>query len=136
MWSASIFKTNLQIEMIVEHVDLMATLNIDTRTNATTLGDFVLNEIGYYLSWLSKVWTIFNEINFFNYSNVKITIGGIPGGGSDVISKRISLLSNLVKDSLIYAFQEALRPFVAKAIKAPVFHGLLVEPLLKSSEMK
>lgn len=60
---------------------------------------------------------------------VKITIGGIPGGGSDVISQRLSLISNLVKDSLIYAFQEALRPSVEELVTGPALSSFLAENL-------
>lgn len=46
MWGVSIFKTNLQIEMIVRHVDLMVDIIVDTETFQVTLAQFVLNEIG------------------------------------------------------------------------------------------
>ncbi|EFX75772.1 hypothetical protein DAPPUDRAFT_323032 [Daphnia pulex] len=108
MWGVGIFKTNLQIEMIVRHVDLMVDIIADTETFAVTLSQFLLNEIG----------------------TVKITIGGIPGGGSDIISNRLTLVSNLVKDSLIYAFQEALKPSVEKLVSGLVFKSFLTEELL------
>ncbi|XP_046454195.1 uncharacterized protein LOC124201972 [Daphnia pulex] len=108
MWGVGIFKTNLQIEMIVRHVDLMVDIIADTETFDVTLSQFLLNEIG----------------------TVKITIGGIPGGGSDIISNRLTLVSNLVKDSLIYAFQEALKPSVEKLVSGPAFQSFLAEELL------
>lgn len=55
MWSAGIFKANLQIEMIVEHVDLMVNIIVDSATNSTSLGEFLLNEIGYYIYLLSRL---------------------------------------------------------------------------------
>nr|CAH0098529.1 unnamed protein product [Daphnia galeata] len=107
MWGVSIFKTNLQIEMIVRHVDLMVDIIVDTETFQVTLAQFVLNEIG----------------------TIKITIGGIPGGGSDIISNRLSLVSNLVKDSLIYAFQEALKPSVEQIVTGPALRNFLAKEL-------
>lgn len=54
MWGVGIFKTNLQIEMIVRHVDLMVDIIADTETFAVTLSQFLLNEIGYKSdSWIS-----------------------------------------------------------------------------------
>lgn len=106
-WGFSIFNTNLQIEMIVRHVDLMISVMVNTETFEVTLQELLLNEIG----------------------TVKITIGGIPGGGSDVISQRLSLISNLVKDSLIYAFQEALRPSVEELVTGPALSSFLAENL-------
>jgi len=108
MWGVGVFKTNLQIEMIVRHVDLMVDVIYGTESLTLTLAQFLLNEIG----------------------TVKITIGGIPGGGSDIISNRLTLVSNLVKDSLIYAFQEALKPSVEKLISGPEFQSFLAEELL------
>ena len=46
MLGVSIFKTNLQIEMIVRHVDLMVDIIVDTETFQVTLAQFILNEIG------------------------------------------------------------------------------------------
>lgn len=126
MWSAGIFKANLQIEMIVEHVDLMVNIIVDSATNSTSLGEFLLNEIGYFIFIYFQDEILLIKILKI-YRTVKITIGGIPGGGSDVISNRISLLSNLVKDSLIFAFQEALRPMAEKAIKGSMVRNLLAE---------
>jgi hypothetical protein len=60
---------------------------------------------------------------------IKITIGGIPGGGSDIISNRLSLVSNLVKDSLIYAFQEALKPSVEQIVTGPALRNFLAKEL-------
>jgi hypothetical protein len=42
----------------------------------------------------------------------------------------LTLVSNLVKDSLIYAFQEALKPSVEKLVSGPVFQSILAEELL------
>jgi hypothetical protein len=42
----------------------------------------------------------------------------------------LTLVSNLVKDSLIYAFQEALKPSVEKLISGPAFQSFLAEELL------
>ncbi len=49
MWGVGIFKTNLQIEMIVRHVDLMVDVIIVKNTESfdVTLAQFLLNEIGY-----------------------------------------------------------------------------------------
>lgn len=52
---------------------------------------------------------------------VKVNIGGIGGGGSAAISSRLTMLSNLAKDSLTYAFQEALRPVIELVL------GLIVQ---------
>ncbi|KAI9552764.1 hypothetical protein GHT06_020644 [Daphnia sinensis] len=106
-WGFSVFNTNLQIELIVRHVDLMINVVVNTNTFEVVLQEFLLNEIG----------------------TVKITVGGIPGGGSDVISQRLSLISNLVKDSLIYAFQEALRPGVEELVTGPAISDFLAENL-------
>ena len=64
-------------------------------------------------------------MNFYEKRNVKLRIGGIPGGGSDRISNRLTLLSNLVKDSLTYAFQEALKPNVEKLINGPIVRDFI-----------
>lgn len=54
MWGVGIFKTNLQIEMIVRHVDLMVDIIYGTETLDVTLAQFLLNEIGYKSdSWIS-----------------------------------------------------------------------------------
>jgi hypothetical protein len=54
MWGVGIFKTNLQIEMIVRHVDLMVGIIYGTETLDVTLSQFLLNEIGYKSdSWIS-----------------------------------------------------------------------------------
>lgn len=49
MWGVGIFKTNLQIEMIVRHVDVMVDVIIVKNTESfdVTLAQFLLNEIGY-----------------------------------------------------------------------------------------
>lgn len=50
------------------------------------------------------------------FRRVKFSIDGIPGGGSATITNRITALSNLVKDSLTYAFQEAIRKVLESLI--------------------
>lgn len=46
-WGFSIFNTNLQIEMIVRHVDLMISVMVNTETFEVALQELLLNEIGY-----------------------------------------------------------------------------------------
>ena len=64
---------------------------------------------------------------------VQFKIDGIPGGGGAQISNRLTLGSNLVKDSLIYAFQEALRPIIEGLVNRPGLFQFFIEQVYEGA---
>ncbi len=45
-WGAGILKTNLKVDLFVQHVSLTLGVGVNLKNNATTLTNFILNEIG------------------------------------------------------------------------------------------
>lgn len=70
MWGVGVFKTNLQIELLVRHVDLMIDVILNTETFEVILNNFLLNEIGLVLH-VSLFFIIqYNWFEFFNMSRI------------------------------------------------------------------
>jgi len=86
-FGAWILRTNLKLQVTIAHVSLM--MDVGFPPSGLTLRDFKINEIGA----------------------IRFDVEGIPMGSAR-LSNLLNFLANAIKDSLLYAFQEALKPII------------------------